>query len=160
MSNSPRNSKKAPLHYCAKEMQTKFGVFRSLFSPKIRRNLATKFCQSAREFSLRQTKFRCRLGEISHPLKRNFVMPKFRRSENSQLRKFAAAQFPQSEILVAVEEGCSENLSFGTPYTISPSNLFSLDFSRTRGFRGDSFHVSQKQSCFIIRRDISFGSER
>ena len=42
----------------------------------------------------------------------------------------------------------------------SPSNLFSLDFSRTRGFRGETFHVSQKKSCFFIGRDISFGSER
>ena len=31
---------------------------------------------------------------------------------------------------------------------------------RTRGFRGESFHVGQKRSLFFIRRDISFGSER
>ena len=41
---------------------------------KIRRNFATKFRQSAREFSWSQTKFRCHLGEISDPLKRNFVL--------------------------------------------------------------------------------------
>ena len=62
------------------------------------RENSTKFRQSAREFSWSQTKFRCHLGEISHPLKRNF---------------FAAAKFPQSEILLAVEEGCNENLLFG-----------------------------------------------
>ena len=97
---------------------------------KIRRNFATKFRQSAREFSSSQTKIRCHLGEISHPLKRNsFVLPKLRRCENSQLRnfaivkirareisagrKFAAAKFPQSEILLTVEEGCNKNLLLG-----------------------------------------------
>ena len=64
-------------------------------------------------------------------IKRNFASTeaKFRRSENSQLwdfaiakirtrkispgRKFAAAKFPQSEILLAVEEGCNEYLLSG-----------------------------------------------
>ena len=32
--------------------------------------------------------------------------------------------------------------------------LFSLDFSCTRGFRGETFHVSQRQSCIFIRWDI------
>ena len=96
---------------------------------KIGRNFATKFRQSAREFSSSQTKFCCHLNEISNPLKWNFVLPKFRRSENLQVRnfaiakirtreispgrKFAAAKFPQSEILLAVEEGSNENLLFG-----------------------------------------------
>ena len=65
---------------------------------KNRRNFATKFRQRASQFSSRQTKFRCHLGEISNPLKRNFVLPKFRRSENSQLRNFAIAKIRIREI--------------------------------------------------------------
>ena len=65
---------------------------------KIRRHFATKFRQSAREFSSSQTKFCCHLSEISHPLKRNFVFPKFRRSENSQVRNFARAKIRSCEI--------------------------------------------------------------
>ena len=80
---------------------------------KIRQNFATKFRQSAREVSSSQTNFRCHLGEISHPLRRNFVGAKIRNCEISQARKFAAARFPQSGILLAVGEGCNENLLFG-----------------------------------------------
>ena len=40
---------------------------------KIRRNFATNFRQSAREFSLSQTKFRCYLGEISFWRKFAFI---------------------------------------------------------------------------------------
>ena len=65
---------------------------------KIRRNFATNFRQSAREFSLSQTKFRRYLGEISHQLKRNFVLPKFRDSENSLQRNFAIAKIRTGEI--------------------------------------------------------------
>ena len=35
-----------------------------------------------------------------------------------------------------------------------------LDFSHTRGLRGETFHVSQKQSCLFIKRDNSVGSKR
>ena len=98
------------IQYCAKEMQT---------------NFATNFRQSASEFSLSQTKFRRYLGEISHPLKRNFFLPKFPHDENSHPqnfaiakirtreispgRKFALAIFPQSEISLEMEAGCNEN---------------------------------------------------
>ena len=50
---------------------------------KIRRNFVTNFRQSAREFSLSQTKFRRYLDEISHQLKRNFGIAKIRSSEIS-----------------------------------------------------------------------------
>ena len=59
---------------------------------------STKFRQSAREFFSSQTKFRCHLGEISHPLKRNFVLPKFRNSENSHSQNFARAKIRSCEI--------------------------------------------------------------
>ena len=55
---------------------------------KIQRNFATKFRQSAREV-VESNEIRCHLGE------------------SSQLRKFALVKFPQSEILLAVEEGCA-----------------------------------------------------
>ena len=74
---------------------------------KIRRNFATTFRQSAREFSSSQTKFRCHLGEISYPLKRNFVLPKFRRSENSQLRNFHKAKFCWQWRRVVIKTFCS-----------------------------------------------------
>ena len=64
-------------------------------------------------------------NEISHPLKRNFFLPKFRHDENSHPqnfaiakictreispgRKFALAIFPQSEISLEMEAGCNEN---------------------------------------------------
>ena len=73
-------------------------VFSFFVLTKIRRNFATNFRQSAREFSLSQTKFRRYIGEISHQLKRNFVLPKFRDSENSLQRNFAIAKIRTSEI--------------------------------------------------------------
>ena len=66
-----------------------------LFIVHCSRENSTKFREiSPRHFvkalaNFRQTKFRRHLGEISHPLKRNFVLPKFRRSENSYSRNFA-----------------------------------------------------------------------
>ena len=156
-------------------MQTKFGVFRSLFSRKFDEILPRNFSIALanfrwvkRNFPAILAKFRTHWSEILFSeisSKRKFATANFRNSENSHSRNFARAKIRSCEIstkriFLAVEEGCSENLLFGPLYTISPSNLFSLDFSRTRGFRGDSFHVSQKRSCFIIRRDISSGSER
>ena len=68
-------------------MQTKFGVFGSLFSRKF--------------------------DEISHPLKRNFVfrnfaIAKIRNRKTSPGRKFALAKFPQTEISLAMETDCND----------------------------------------------------
>ena len=92
------------IQYCAKEMQTKFGVFRSLFS----RN-STKF---RHEVSSKRSRIFVESNEISLSSWRNVASTeaKFRFAEISQLRKFALVKFPQSEILVAVEEGCNEIL--------------------------------------------------
>ena len=70
------------LQYLAKEMQTKLGVFRSLFSRKF--------------------------DEISSKRSRIF----FESNEISLLswRKFAMAIFPQCEILLEMEAGCNETL--------------------------------------------------
>ena len=81
------------IQYCAKEMQMKFGVFRSLFSRQFDEILHKKFHQSASEFLLSQTKFRCYLGKTSHPLKQNFVFDaKIRTREILPGPKFALAR--------------------------------------------------------------------
>ena len=76
------------IQFCAKEMQTKFGVFRSLIS---RNEISSK---RSRIFVNR--KFRCHLGEIS--CCQNF------------------AKFPQNFAIAkirifAMETGCNENLA-------------------------------------------------
>ena len=86
------------LQYCAKEMQTKFGVFRSLFSRKFDEISPRNFVKALANF---------------RQVKRNFAITKIRAREISPGQKFAAAKFPQSEILLAVEEGCNKNLLFG-----------------------------------------------
>ena len=104
------------LQYCAKEMQTKFGVFRSLFSRKFDEISPRNFVKALANFRLVKRNFasteaKVRFAEISS--ERNFAIAKIRSREISPARKFAAAKFPQSEILLAVEEGCDENLLFG-----------------------------------------------
>ena len=106
------------IQYCAKEMQTKFGVFRSLFSRKFDEisprsfvKALANFRQVKRNFAVILAKFCIHWSEIS--FSRNFVGAKFRNSENSRSRNFAAGKFPQSEILLAVEKGCNKNLLFG-----------------------------------------------
>ena len=88
-------------------MQTKLGVFRSLFSRKFDEISPRNFVKALANFRRVKRNFAVTLAEAT-----------FRRSENSQLRnfaegKFAAPKFPESEILQAVEEGCNENLLFG-----------------------------------------------
>ena len=106
------------IQYCAKEMQTKFGVFRSLFSRKFDeispRNFVkalANFRQVKRNFAVILAKFR--FAEISSD--RRFATAKFRNSENSRSRNFARAKIRSCEIstkrnMLAVEEGCNKNL--------------------------------------------------
>ena len=87
------------LQYCAKEMQTKFGVFRSLFLRKFdeisskRSRIFVKSNEislsSRRNFASTEAKFR--FAEISS--ERKFALAKFRQGENSQLRNFHKAKF-------------------------------------------------------------------
>ena len=76
-----------------KKCKRNSGFFSFFVLAKIRRNFAAKFRQSALEFSSNQTKFHCHLGKILHPLKQNFVSPKFCWSENSQLRNLHKVKF-------------------------------------------------------------------
>ena len=96
------------IQYCAKEMQTKFGVFvlcsrenSTKFHHEISSKRSRIFVKSNeislsfwRNFASTEAKFR--FAEISS--ERRFATAKFRNSENSRSRKFAAAKFPQSEI--------------------------------------------------------------
>jgi len=66
------------------------------------------FCRVKRNFPVISAKFRIHWSEISFC--RNFAIAKIRTRKISTGRKFAAAKFPQSEILLAVEESCNENL--------------------------------------------------
>ena len=88
---------------------------------KIRRNFATRFRQSAREFSSSQTKFRCqswrsfasteakfRFAEISS--ERKFATAKFRQGENSQLRNFYKAKFCWQWRRVVIKTFCSDRI--------------------------------------------------
>ena len=84
------------VQYCAKEVQTKFGVFRSLFSRKFDeispRNFVKElanFRRVKRNFESTEAKFR--FAEISSEQK--FATAKFRNSENSQVRNFHKATF-------------------------------------------------------------------
>ena len=86
-------------------MQTKLGVFRSLFSRNVDeispRNFVkalANFGRFKRNFAVILAKFCIHGSEISFC--RKFVRAKFRNSENSQSRN--------CEILLAVEEGCNE----------------------------------------------------
>ena len=81
--------------YCAKEMQTKFGVFHSLFSRKFDeispRNFVkalANFRRVKRNFASTEAKFR--FAEILS--ERKFATAKFRNSEDSQSRNFASAK--------------------------------------------------------------------
>ena len=88
-------------------MQTKLGVFRSLFSRKFDEISPRNVVKALANFRRVKRNFAVTLAEAT-----------FRRRKNSQLRnfaegEFAAPKFPQSEILLAVQEGCNENLLFG-----------------------------------------------
>ena len=83
------------LQYCAKEMETKFGVFRSLFSRKFDeispRNFVkalSNFRQVKRNFASTAAKFR--FAEISS--ERNFAIAKIRAREISTKRNFAGSR--------------------------------------------------------------------
>ena len=83
----------------------------SVFFVLCSRENSTKFCN---EISSKRSRIFVESNEISLSSWRNFgsteakfALAKFRQGENSQLQKF-----PQSEILLAVEEGCNENLLF------------------------------------------------
>ena len=80
----------------------------SVFFVLCSRENSTKFRQSVHEFSWSQTKFRCHLGEISDPLKRNFVLQKFLRGENSQLQNFHKAKFCWQQRRVVMKTFCSD----------------------------------------------------
>ena len=88
------------VQYCAKEVQTKFGVFRLLFSRKFDEISARNFVKELANFRRVTRNF-------------EFTEAKFHFAEISSERKFAGAKFPQSDILLAVEEGCNENLLLG-----------------------------------------------
>ena len=79
------------LQYYAKEMQTKFGVFRSLFSRKFDQISPRNFVKALANFRRVKQNFavilaKFRFAEI------------FRRGENSQLRNFARAKVRTCEI--------------------------------------------------------------
>ena len=109
--NNSQHDEKIVLNTCTVLCKRNANEIRcfSLFDlAKIRRNFATKFRQSAREFSSSQTKFLCHLGEISHPLKRNFAIAKIRARENSQLRNFHKAKFCWQWRRVVIKTFCSD----------------------------------------------------
>ena len=115
-SNDSDQPRPCHVQYCAKKMQTKFGVFRCLFSRKFDEISPRNFVktlenlrQVKRNFASTEAKFR----RSENWQLRNFAIAKIRAREISPGRKFAAAKFPQSETLVAVEEGCNKNLLFG-----------------------------------------------
>ena len=102
------------IQYCAKEMQTKFGVSRSLLSRKFDKILPRIFVKALANFrwvkqnvAVILAKFRIHWSEISFC--RNFAMTKIRTREILSGRKFALVIFPQSEISLEMEAGCNEN---------------------------------------------------
>ena len=109
---------------------------------KIRRNFATNFRRVKRNFAVIFAKFRIHWSEISFcrnfvgakirnceiSTKRKFAVAKFRQRENLQLRNFHKAKFCWQWRRVVMKTFCSDCFK-----TISPSILFSLDLSRTRG---------------------------
>ena len=122
------------LQYCVKEMQTKFGVFRSLFSRKFDeispRNFVkalANFRLAKRNFALILLKFRIhwserhfRFAENSHP--RNFAIAKIRTCEISPGRKFELAKFPQSEISLAMETVCNDRIVVSSSTQTRPTS--------------------------------------
>ena len=105
----PQNHLTAEHTVLCKRNANEIRCFSFFVLAKIRRNFAPKFRQSARKFSLGQTKFHCYLGEISHPLKRKFMPAKFRQGENSHWRYFHKAKFCWQW-----KRGCNENPLFGS----------------------------------------------
>ena len=105
----PQNHLTAEHTVLCKRNANKIRCFSFFVLAKIRRNFGTKFRQSARKFSFSQTKFRCYLGKISHPLKRKFMPVKFRQGENSHWQYFHKAKFCWQW-----KRGCSENPLFGS----------------------------------------------
>ena len=78
------------LQYCAKEMQTKFGVYRSLFSRKFDEISLRNFVKAPANFLSSQTKFRIHCSENSQL--RNFAIAKIRAREISTKRNFAGSR--------------------------------------------------------------------
>ena len=98
---------------CSRENSTKFR--HEISSKRLRIFVQSNeiSLSSWRNFASTEAKFR--LAEISRSENsqlRNFAIAKIRAREISPGRKFAAAKFPQSIILLAVEEGCNKNLLF------------------------------------------------
>ena len=82
------------VQYCAKEVQTKFGVFRLLFSRKFDEISARNFVKELANFrrvtrNFESTEAKFHFAEISS--ERKFATAKFRNSENSQARNFHKA---------------------------------------------------------------------
>ena len=129
---------------------------------KIRRNFTTKFRQSAREFSLSQTKFRCYLGEISFWRKFAFIWWYFHKAKFRSEWKWVVMKTLCSDRCVCCTCTCnclkrSLQIEWSSMLVIVKPTLVK-ELTKKGKWMLDC--ACKSKVLFIHKPEISFGSQR